>query len=180
MLKAAGAGATVATLAGREGLSPFSAMAHVDTKSACTAQDIDVSDGIVTIEPCERRPGASSPQCFTINNPTSGTYSLTVADSRGCARTATVSVLVAQITGGLTHETPGCNGQVVFSATPDTGCTYEWKVDGITQSETGAAFTYTPIVDGANHTVSVQARCGGCVAPGVSETLSRSVTTTFS
>ena len=48
LLKAAGVGATVAALAGREGFSPFSALAA----SPCTAGDIEVSNGVITNEPC--------------------------------------------------------------------------------------------------------------------------------
>jgi hypothetical protein len=153
----ASAGATGGTYTYKLFAGPDTTGTLIDTKSGATA-------------------------CFSVANPDPnvGTYTVAAYDSLGCFRAKSINVSVTQITGGITHDTPGCNGQVVFSATPTgSGCTYVWKVDGTTQSETGANFTYSPTVDGANHTVSVQATCGGCTAPAVSQPVNSCVTTTF-
>src|SRR5919199_4998249 len=55
-LKAAALGAAAAALAGK---GPASVLAHTDTKSSCTAQDIEVSSGIIINEPCSCTAGGT-------------------------------------------------------------------------------------------------------------------------
>ena len=68
LLKAAAIGGAVAAMANRGGTSPFSAMAHTDTKSACTAQDIEVSGGTIINEPCAEGGNFNAIAQFTVSN----------------------------------------------------------------------------------------------------------------
>ena len=54
---------------------------------------------------------------------------------------------------------------LTFTATPGTGCTFEWKLDG-TVVQTGASNTYSYAADPDTscHTVTVKKTCGSCEA----------------
>jgi hypothetical protein len=131
--------------------------------------------------------GSSSPQCLTVSSPTAGTYTLTVTDSQGCTRTASVTVAVSSITAGLTGSPGGCGGTVDFTAsTTGSGtCTYEFVVAGQSQQGPGSSntFTYDPValdhVDGTDHSVRCHVVCGSCSADAT-KTVNTCATTTVS
>jgi len=129
--------------------------------------------------------GSSSPQCFTISNPASGTYTLTVKDSNNCTRTATTTVSAGSITAHLAVSgNSGCNNGVLTFTGSATGCsgtpTFRFKVDSgsfVAGSGTnGNQFTYNPAtvsgggLDTGCHVVTVEATCGNCT-----DTTTRSV-----
>jgi hypothetical protein len=131
--------------------------------------------------------GSSSPQCLTVSSPTAGTYTLTVTDSKGCTRTASVTVAVSSITAGLAGTAGGCDGTVDFTAstTGSGSCTYEFVVAGQSQQGPGSSntFTYDPValdhVDGTDHSVRVHVVCGSCSADAT-KTVNTCATTTVS
>jgi hypothetical protein len=131
-------------------------------------------------------PSSATSRDFTVTVTQNTTYTLTVTDSTGCSRTASTSLSAQAITVSLNTPSSTCgDGKVTFTATTNgTGCTFEWKVDGTTQSGvTGNSFTYDPIGQGKANgtaTVSVTATCtGGCTATA-SRSVSSCVTTTSS
>ncbi len=72
----------------------------------------------------------SSPQCFAITNPQSGTYTLQAADSNGCFREAqSGNVTVTQIAKPtLSGGNPDCDGNVTYTVTNcDANLTYTFK-----------------------------------------------------
>jgi hypothetical protein len=63
----------------------------------------------------------SSPQCFTVANPSSGTYTLEVQDSVNCKTTATIPVTVNTLTTPVVAAgSPACDGTVQFTMRPDS------------------------------------------------------------
>ncbi|HEV8632806.1 MAG TPA: twin-arginine translocation signal domain-containing protein [Chloroflexota bacterium] len=112
------------------------------------------------------------------------TYTLTVTDSTGCQRTASTSLQASPITVALSVSgSDNCSGQLTFTATVTGGGgtpSFTFKVDGVAkQSGSSNTFSYGPVLDGACHTVSVDASSGGCNG-SASTTVSQCVTTTLS
>jgi hypothetical protein len=70
--------------------------------------------------------------CFTINNPQSGTYTVTATDCHGCTRTASKTVTVSQLTTPTLSKVsgPSCTGVTVFGVSPcppESGVTYSFE-----------------------------------------------------
>lgn len=87
----------------------------------------------------------TTPQCFTIPAPTSGTYTLTVTDSNGCTRTASTTVTVNNLTTPTLTKVsgPSCDGTTVFQVAlcpPQAGASYSFS----TCSGAALSGTYDP------------------------------------
>ncbi len=89
----------------------------------------------------------------TISNVPSGTYTVTVTDTRNCTTTATALIAASNpVTANATSNTPAScgqsNGAATVSATGGTGAfTYQWSNGATTQNITGlAAGSYTVTV----------------------------------
>ena len=116
--------------------------------------------------------------CFTITNPTSGTYTLQAFDSNGCVRTDTTGVTVVEIPAPvLVAGTPDCAGTATFSVTncdPSLTYTYE-SADGAPSPQSGVGLcsaTFSFPQDGADHSVTCTASNGD---PACDQTDSASV-----
>jgi hypothetical protein len=114
----------------------------------------------------------SSPQCFEVTAPQTGTYTLTVTDNKGCTRTATTSVTVQSIKASLSlASTLACdNGVLTFKASA-TGCdgtpTYEWTNATPDATDKSKAYVKPSLNnDGGLNTVcrnvTVKVTCGSC------------------
>jgi hypothetical protein len=147
------------------------------------------SSPATTITPTPPVSSASTFQNFTVG-PISATttFTGTVTDKDGCAKTATATLTVNPITAALTVSgNTGCNnGQLTFTASPTgTGNTFEFKKDG-TPVQTGSSntYTYNPTLatggglDTGCHTVSVTVTpSAGCTSTAPSH-VSQCVTST--
>lgn len=119
---------------------------------------------------------------FTVTVTQTTNYTLTVTDKDGCQRTATTSLSANPISASISVAgNNNCNGVLTCTAnvTGGSGCSFTWKVDGNAAGGNSSTLTYNPILDGANHTVSVNVDCGGCTATA-SKTINQCVTTTVS
>ncbi len=129
--------------------------------------------------------GPTSDTChnFTVGPITANTtFSGTVTDKDGCAKSDSVTLTTSQIQLALAvsgGETCG-GGNLTFTAsTGKTGCTYNFSVDGASvQNTTANTYSYPADPDSTCHTVSVVATCGGCVSNTASMTVSQCITTT--
>lgn len=119
---------------------------------------------------------------FTVGPVTATTtYTGSVTDASGCTKSASTELTTTPTTVGLSvsgGETCG-SGDLTFTATAGTGCTFNFKVDGVSVQNTSSnTYAYAADPDGTCHTVSVVKTCGGCVSGETSLSVSQCVTTT--
>ncbi len=120
---------------------------------------------------------------FTVGPITdTATFTGTVTSNDGCAKSASVTLTTTAINVELAvsgGEQCG-DGDLTFTgSTGQTGCSYDFSVDGASvQNSMAATFSYSANPDSDCHTVSVVATCGDCVSAPDSITVSQCVTTT--
>jgi len=160
-------------------------------------------DGSSATQSAFADPSGTTCVSFSVNptkSPTT-TYTLTVTDKDGCTRTAQTSLTVSAVTASISQGTAGCNGLARFigSVTGKTGCSYTWKIDGVSLATflaggtskdarvatvSGAAGDSLDFrcLDNACHTIEVSSSCANgtqtpCTAKATT-TASQCVTTT--
>jgi uncharacterized protein (DUF2141 family) len=98
---------------------------------------------------------------FTVTLSQSTTYTVTAKDKKNCTRASDPVTLNATPLGAPTIAVtagPDCNGNTTLKATPSGGSTpftFEWKVDGTTQSTTGDTLS-VQLSLGTTHTIGVK------------------------
>lgn len=119
-----------------------------------------------TDTPIESVSNQTSPHCFTVANPESGTYTLRAYDSANCFREDTIPVTVNNLpTPTINATNPDCTGSVTLSvsnaASFPSGTTFTWK-EVLASSETtlGTGASLTQSFSAGSHTVKVVAGNG--------------------
>jgi hypothetical protein len=128
--------------------------------------------------------------CVTIPDPKTGTYTVRATDTQcaggaNCFREDTIEVCVESVDTTLAVAgDDNCDGVLTFTAAAvgHTGCSFNWWIDDVLQSETSNTLIYDPCalghLDGADHTVAAQAVCGDCEADIATATVNQCVTST--
>jgi hypothetical protein len=136
-------------------------------------------------------PTAATCHDFTVGPITENTtFTATVTDASGCARTAQVTLTTSAISPTLSVSGEGaCDGVLTFSTSVEgfSGCTFTYTIDGMSVADANAAGAEATVnadgtltfrwLDGNCHTVAVAAACGDCEGSD-SITVSQCVNTT--
>jgi len=131
----------------------------------------NANDGTATAVPSGGTPGynfawSNGSNTAMIANLPPGAYTVTVRDSRGCSRVATVVVnafACAGLTVGVTGTNASCNGMANGSVTANPGggaapFTYSWNTGATTKTVNNlASGTYTVTVTDANNCTTIGA-----------------------
>jgi len=125
--------------------------------------------------------GGATSQTFSAN--LAGNYSVTVTDGAGCSTTSsavtlnTVAGPTASISaGGSTNICPGT--PVVLTATPVTGATYQWQLNGVNIA--GATSTTFSATEVGNYTIVVTTSACSSTSNTVSITATQAPNVTVS
>jgi hypothetical protein len=132
--------------------------------------------------------GTTTDKChaFTVSPTANTTYYgrvISTQDTPDCVKDSgevTVTVTTITVTLDVAGEESCGSGNLTFTAsTGNTGCTYEFKVDGTTvQNTTSNTYSYSADPDSTCHRVTVKATCSGCESNEAGINVSQCVTTT--
>jgi len=161
------------------------------TVRVCTTTPADLGPFTFTLDGQSFGPSASTCHDFTVGPITDDTtFTATVTDASGCARTAQVTLTTSAISPTLSVSGEGaCDGVLTFSTSVEgfSGCTFTYTIDGMSVADANAAGAEATVnadgtltfrwLDGNCHTVAVAAACGECEGSD-SITVSQCVNTT--
>jgi hypothetical protein len=131
----------------------------------CTKSDAAFGPFTFTLDGQSFGPTTDTCHDFTVGSITTDTsFTGTVTDDSGCAKSADVTLTVSAIDVNIAVSgEKNCDGNLTFTASVPgfEGCTFTWTDENGTVLGTGAKLDYRQL-DGVCHTVTVSADCGGC------------------